>query len=115
MPAYGTNPVAELCIGDQITLSNASLGGPVLTQQVALGIAGTGNPANVTVFNFSAATLTVYVAYQDTGVAAYIPLSAGGTNVTVPAASAVSFSTTAAFLALLPNADPGALAIVVKR
>ena len=70
MPVYNTNPVRALAIGQQIVLSNASLGSATLTQQVALA-QQPGNPSNVTVINGSTATLTVEVSATDAGSSTY--------------------------------------------
>jgi|SRR5580658_5790169 hypothetical protein len=110
MPAYNTVSPPALGIGDTYNLSTASLGGAVLTQQVALHQVP-GNPANVTIFNFSAATLTIEVANVDGGVADYLPLL----GATCSPNAAISFSTTAPFLAVLPSADPGAFVISIRR
>jgi hypothetical protein len=110
MPVYNTNPVRSLAIGQQIILSNASLGGANATQQVALA-QEPGNPSNVTVINGSTATLTIQVSATDAAANTYYALS----GVTVPASQAVSFSTTAPFMRILPSADPGTGVITVCR
>lgn len=109
MPTFGSQPAPGLYPGDNFILSNASLGGANLTQSVAPAQLG-GNPANLTVINKTAATLTVEV--SQTNVAAdFEPLSGG----LVGPDSALSFSTTAAFVAVLPSADPGAATITIAR
>ena len=109
MPVYNTIPAPGMYPGDVVTLSSASLGGAVLTQQVAPAQLS-GAPANLTVVNNSAATLTVEVAWQDK-LAQYQPL----TGVTVAANTALSFSTTAPFVAVLPSVDPGTGVITICR
>jgi hypothetical protein len=110
MPVYNTNPVRTLAIGQQAILSNASLGGANATQQVAIAQMP-GNPSNLTVINGSTATLTVQVSATDASAATYYPL----TGISVPASSALSFSTTAPFMRVLPSADPGTGVITVCR
>ena len=109
MGVYNAVPAPGLYPGDNYTLSNASLGGAVLTQQVAIAQLA-GNPANVTIINKSTATLTVEVSWIDVQ-ADYQPLSGG----IVAANTASSFSTTAPFLAVLPSADPGSGIIEICR
>ena len=110
MGVYNALPVRALYPGDNYVLSNATLGGSVLTQQVAIS-QQQGNPANVTIVNGSAVSLTIKVSPNDNGSSSYQALSGG----TVAANTAVSFSTTAPFLAVLPASEPGAGVITVCR
>jgi hypothetical protein len=116
MSVYGTKPPIGLRPGDVVVLSNAALGGAVLTQQVRIDPDVDGS-AKVTLYNHSAASLTVEVADVDSGAANYLPLINGDTGqaVTVAAGKASSFTTTAKFLAVLPSADPGATVISIGR
>ena len=110
MPVW--NAVAPaLQLGDSFTLSNASLGGANLTQAVAVDD-NTGNPANLTITNHSAVALTIKVSDTNVSAASFLPLSGPGV---VPAASSLSFSTTAPFVAVLPASDPGATVISIRR
>jgi hypothetical protein len=110
MPLYGTSKPPALAPGQQYVLSSASLGsGSNLTQAVAPAQVP-GNPSNLTIVNNSAVSLTVEVAATDVA-ANYVPLS----GVTVPANTAVSFSTTAPFVAVLPASDPGTGVITICR
>lgn len=110
MAVYNTLPAIGMYPGDVVTLSNASLGGANLTQQVAPANMIAGAPTNLTVVNKSTATLTIEVAQSDVQ-ADYQPLQ----GAIVPPDSALSFSTTAPFVAVLPSADPGTGLITICR
>lgn len=111
MPVWGTIPAPGMYPGDIVTLSNASLGGAVLTQAVTPCGSIAGAPANLTIINKSAASLTVEVANQNTATTDFEPLS----GVVCPPTSSISFSTTAPFVAVLPSADPGTGVITICR
>jgi hypothetical protein len=107
---YNTVKPPALAIGQQYVLSNASLGGSnVLSQQVAPAQMP-GNPTNLTLINLSAATLTVYVSATDANSASYVSL-----GVTCGPNSAVSFSTTAPFVAVSAATDPSTGVITLCR
>jgi hypothetical protein len=107
---YNTVKPPALAIGQQYVLSNASLGGSnVLSQQVAPAQMP-GNPSNLTIINLSAASLNVYVSATDANSASYVPL-----GVACAGNSAVSFSTTAPFVAVSAGTDPGTGAITICR
>lgn len=111
MPLYGTVKPPALAPGQQYVLSSASLSGAsLLTQQVAPSQLP-GNPSNLTLVNESAVNVQVYVAAADTALIRYVPLAGAvcGPN------SAISFSTTAPFLAALPASDPGMGVITICR
>ena len=110
MPVYGTKPAPALYPGDQYILSNASQGTAQLTQSVAVYQDQSGAPANLTIINGSTATLTVEVAATDLK-ASYQPFS----GLTVAANSALAFSSTAPFVAVLPSSDPSTGVITICR
>jgi hypothetical protein len=110
MGVFGTKPAPGMYPGDIEILSNAALGGAVLTQSVAPSATIGGAPANLTVINKSAATLTIEVA-QENVAASFEPLS----GVVCAANSAISFSTTAPFVAVLPGTDPSTGVITICR
>jgi hypothetical protein len=112
----GAGQTTGLSAGQSLQLSNASLGGAATTQAVALGpIAG--EPAEVTIYNHSATTLTIVVADADTGLANYLALkdAATGTAITCAATTAITFRTSALFLAVQTAGDPGAAVIAISR
>ena len=110
MAVWSTTAPA-LALGDTFTLSSASLGGANLTQAVCVDD-NTGNPANLTIFNHSAVVLTIKVADTNTATTDFLTLSGPDT---IAATSALSFSTTAPFVAVLPASDPGATLITIRR
>lgn len=110
MPVFGTVAAPSLYPGDQYTLSNAALGSATLTQSVAPAQLIAGAPANLTIINKSSASLTIEVAWANVS-ADFEPLQ----GITCGANSAVSFSTTAPFVAVLPSADPGTGVITICR
>ena len=110
MAVWSTSAPA-LAPGDTFTLSSASLGGGNLSQAVCVDD-NTGNPANLTIFNHSAVALTIMVADTNTATTDFVPLLGPGT---ISAASALSFSTTAPFVSVLPASDPGATQITIRR
>jgi hypothetical protein len=110
MGVFGTLPAPGMYPGDQVVLSNASLGSATLTQSVAPCLSLAGAPANLTVVNRSTANLTIEVA-PDNVAAHFEPLA----GVMCAANSSVSFSTTAPFVAVLPSADPGTGVITICR
>jgi hypothetical protein len=104
-----TQPCVAMYPGDiEILNSSTSLTGANLSRAVAPCASIAGAPANVTIVNKSAVTLTVKVA-RDYVAADFEQLT------TIGAASALSFSTTAPFLAVLPASDPGSGEISVCR
>jgi len=112
----GAGLATALSAGQSLQLSNASLGGAATTQAVALGPVA-GEPAEVTIYNHSATTLTVMVADADTGSANYLALTdaATGTAITCAATTAITFRTSALFLTVKTAGDPGAAVIAVSR
>jgi hypothetical protein len=89
--------------GDVVIInSSTNLTGANLSQAVAPAASLAGAPINMTVINKSAVSLTVKVA-RDFVAADFEPLQ----GVVCPATQAVSFSTTAPFVAVLPASDPG--------
>lgn len=112
----GPGQATGLSAGQSLQLSNASLGGAAMTPAVALGpIAG--EPADLTIYNHSATTLTVVVSDADTGLANYLALTDAGTGtaITCAAGLAITFRTTALFLAVKTAGDPGATVIAISR
>ena len=98
-----TQPCTCMYPGDVVVINSATnLTGANLSQAVAPCASIAGAPINMTIINKSAVILTVKVA-RDFVAADFEQLS----GLTVPATSAVSFSTTAPFLAVLPASDPG--------
>ena len=98
-----TGPSTSMYPGDVVIINSATnLTGANLSQAVAPCASIGGNPINMTVINKSAVSLTVKVA-RDYVAADFEPLS----GVIVPTTTAVSFSTTAPFVAVLPASDPG--------
>jgi len=110
MGLYAAGTAPGMYPGDTVVLSNASLGGANATQAVAPCVSIAGAPANLTIVNKSAATLTVQTAAVDAD-ANYVPLQ----GITVPANSAVPFSTTSPFVRVLPASDPGTGVITICR
>jgi hypothetical protein len=116
MAAYNATSPAALAPGESITLSNASLGASVLTQQVGIGPVNGYNDV-LTLFNYSAVALTVNVSPDDANQASYLPLKStdGLVALTCAANSAISFTTSAAFVAIGVASDPGATNIILSR
>jgi hypothetical protein len=112
----GPGQAIGLSAGQSLQLSNASVGGAATLQAVALGPVA-GEPADVTIYNHSATTLTVVVADADTGSANYLALTdaATGTAITCAAGIAITFRTSALFLAVKTAGDPGATVIAISR
>lgn len=103
-------PVAMYPGDVEILNSSTSLTGANLSRAVAPCASIAGAPSNITIVNKSAVSLTVKVA-RDYVAADFEPLS----GLTVPATQAVSFSTTAPFVAVLPASDPGSGEISICR
>lgn len=106
-----TKPCVSMYPGDiEILNSATSLTGAVLSRAVAPCSSIGGNPQNLTIVNKSSVSLTVKVA-RDYVAADFEPLQ----GVVVPAATAVAFSCTAPFVAVLPASDPGSGEIAICR
>ena len=106
-----TGPSTSMYPGDVVVInSSTNLTGANLSQAVAPVASLGGNPVNLTVINKSAVSLTIKVA-RDYVAADFEPLQ----GVVCPATQAVSFSTTAPFVAVLPASDPGSGEISICR
>ncbi len=106
-----TQPSTSMYPGDVVIINSATnLTGANLSQAVAPCCSLAGAPANITIINKSAVSLTIKVS-RDYVAADFEPLA----GVVCAATAAVSFSTTAPFVAVLPASDPGSGEIAFCR
>ena len=105
-----TKPCVSMYPGDiEILNSSTSLTGANLSRAVAPCATMAGAPENLTIINKSAVSLTIKVARD------YVAADFESIGLSCAATSAVSFSTTAPFVAVLPASDPGSGEISICR